>query len=134
MKTMSSTRFFVMIKPDGVKRGLVGEVISRFEKKGFVLHNMKMTIPSTTIAEKHYEEHKGKAFFATLIKFTTSGPVIPMVWEGNIQVARNIVGATVPWEAKKGTIRGASACAMPANLVHCSDSIESAQREVSLWF
>lgn len=131
---MSSIRFFVMIKPDGVKRGLVGEIISRFEKKGFQLHNMKMLIPSESQARAHYEEHQNKAFFTKLINFTCSGAVIPMIWEGNVEVARNIVGATVPWEAKQGTIRGDYACSMPANLVHCSDSPESALREIKLWF
>ena len=131
---MSSIRFLVMIKPDGVQRGLVGEIISRFEKRGFTLHNMKMVIPSKEIVEDHYEEHEGKAFFDKLVKFTCSGAVVPMIWEGNIQVARNIVGATVPWEAVKGTIRGDYACSIRSNLVHCSDTVESAQREISLWF
>ena len=131
---MSTNRFFVMVKPDGVRRGLVGNIISRFEKKGFVLHNIKMVIPGDDLVKSHYKEHSDKAFFEDLIKFTTSGAVIPMVWEGNIQVARNILGATVPWEAKKGTIRGDYTCAMPANLVHCSDSIENAEREIKLWF
>ena len=131
---MSTNRFFVMVKPDGVQRGLVGEIISRFEKKGFVLHNIKMVIPDSTLARSHYEEHAGKAFFPDLIKFTTSGPVLPMIWEGNIRVARDIVGNTVPWEAEKGTIRGDYTCSMPSNLVHCSDSVESAEREIKLWF
>ncbi len=133
-REMTSIMFFVMIKPDGVKRGLVGEIVSRFEKKGFTLHNMKMTLPTENRAKAHYKEHGGKAFFDKLIKFTCSGAVVAMIWEGNIQVARNIVGATVPWEASKGTIRGDHACSMPNNLVHCSDSVESAQREISLWF
>lgn len=131
---MASIKFFVMIKPDGVKRGLVGEIISRFEKRGFILHDMKMFIPTPELVKEHYEEHEGKAFFQNLIDFTTSGPVVPLVFEGNIQVARNIIGATVPWEAKEGTIRGDFACSMPSNLVHCSDSIESAHREIELWF
>jgi len=123
-----------MIKPDGVKRGLVGEIIARFETKGFILHNMKMVVPSNELAQSHYEEHKEKSFFEKLVNFTCSGAVVPMIWEGNVEVARNIVGATVPWEAKKGTIRGDYACSMPANLIHCSDSAESASREISLWF
>jgi len=123
-----------MIKPDGVKRGLVGEIISRFEKRGFTLHNMKMTTPSKELATSHYEEHQGKAFFEKLTEFTCSGPVVPMIWEGNVEVARTIVGATTPWNAEKGTIRGDFACSMPANLVHCSDSVESAEREIALWF
>ena len=131
---MASIQFFVLIKPDGVKRGLVGEIVSRFEERGFVLNDMKMLVPDETLVKEHYEEHERKAFFEKLVQFTTSGSVVPIIFEGNIQVARNIVGATVPWEAKKGTIRGDYACSMPSNLVHCSDSEESARREISLWF
>jgi len=123
-----------MVKPDGVKRGLVGEIIKRFEIKGFRLCDIRMVIPTQDVAEIHYGEHKGKAFFMKLIDFTCSGHVVPMIWEGNVQVARDIVGATVPWESPKGTIRGDYACCMPANLVHCSDSSESAQKEIKLWF
>jgi len=123
-----------MIKPDGVKRGLVGEIISRFEKKGFELMGMRMMTPNRQIIESHYAEHADKGFYDNLVDFTTSGAVVPMMWRGNIQVARQIIGATVPWEAKTGTIRGDFACTLPANLVHCSDSIESAKRELELWF
>jgi len=131
---MSGVRFFVMVKPDGVKRGLVGEIISRFEKRGFKLHNMKMTVPSKELAAEHYKEHEGKVFFKDLIEFTCSGAVIPMIWEGTVEVAREIVGATIPWDATKGSIRGDYACSLRYNLIHCSDSVESAKREIDLWF
>ncbi len=131
---MASIRFFVMIKPDGVKRGLTGKIISRFETQGFILCNMKMVFPTESTVKTHYEEHTEKVFFDKLVKFTCSGAVIPMIWEGNIRVARHIVGDTVPWKASRGTIRGDFACSMTENLVHCSDSVESAKREISLWF
>lgn len=131
---MTTAPFFVMIKPDGVKRGLVGEIISRFERKGFELMGMNMKTPTRSIIEQHYVEHAGKGFYNNLVEFTTSGMVVPMMWRGNIQVARQIVGATVPWDAQGGTIRGDYACTLPENLVHCSDSLESAKRELELWF
>lgn len=125
---------FVMIKPDGVKRKLVGEIISRFERKGFDLLLIEVRNPVREMIEEHYKEHRHKGFFEKLVNFTLSGPVIMMVWNGDVQVARNIVGATVPWEAEKGTIRGDLACSMDENLIHCSDSIESSKREIGLWF
>lgn len=131
---MSSDSFFLMAKPDALQRGLLGEIISRFEKKGFKLEQMKIVYTEEFIAERHYEEHKGKAFYDNLIKFTISGPVCAMVWSGNIQVARNMTGDTLPWDAKPGTIRGDYASSLPNNLVHCSDSYESAKREIKLWF
>ena len=131
---MATSIFFVMIKPDGIKRRLVGKIISRFERKGFELINMKMHLPSKQIIEQHYLEHADKSFYEELIEFTTSGPVIPMLWKGNIEVARQIVGKTVPWDARKGTIRGDFACCLPQNLVHCSDTVESAKNETELWF
>ena len=127
-------KLFVMIKPDGVKRGLIGEIISRFEKKGFNLEAMKMVVPSCKLVEGHYEEHSKKGFFDDLVKFTTSGPVVAMIWNGDVQVARKLVGSTLPWKADVGTIRGDMACCMRENLVHCSDSVESSKREITLWF
>ena len=129
-----SARFLVFAKPDAVRRNLVGEIISRFERKGFVLENIKRIQPDRSTVEKHYEEHRDKPFFDGLVSFTTSGPVVIMEWAGNISAARALVGATKPWEASPGTIRGDLGSSTPDNLVHCSDSEESAQRELELWF
>ena len=132
---MATIPFFVMIKPDGVQRGLVGEIISRFERRGFILQSMRM-IPkesSSLIIEEHYRAHADKIFYDELIDFSSSGSVVAMIWLGNIKVARNLVGDTIPWDAKVGTIRGDLACSTPANLVHCSADPESAIREISLW-
>ena len=132
---MLTIDFFVMIKPDGVKRGLVGEIISRFEKKGFELVDMRFMVPDIEIVKRHYAEQSVMTFFKKLVKFTCSGKVVLMKWNGNIQVAReHIVGDTIPWKAVKGTIRGDFTCSMPENLIHCSDSPESAIREIGLWF
>lgn len=131
---MSSNRLFVMIKPDGVRRRLIGEIISRFERKGFTISNMRMIHPSRELVEEHYREHKGKIFFDKLVDFTTSGEVVAMTMEGNIEVARAIIGTTTPWEAERGTIRGDLASSIRENLVHCSDSSMSAKREIGIWF
>jgi nucleoside-diphosphate kinase len=131
---MASNRLFVMIKPDGVRRRLIGEIISRFERKGFVIKEMKMMLPSKDLVEEHYQEHKGKVFFDKLVDFTTSGEVVAMTMIGNIEVARAVVGATTPWEAERGTIRGDLASSIRENLVHCSDSQISAKREIGIWF
>jgi len=126
---------FVMIKPGGVRRNLVGEIISRFEKKGFELVDMKfLPKPNTELVKCHYEEHASKGFFKDLVDNITEGPVIAIKFSGNVQVARKIVGKTLPWEAEQGTIRGDLACCLRDNLVHCSDSIESSKREIGLWF
>ena len=122
-----------MAKPDAVERGLVGEIISRFERKGFKLYMCrKFHTPETLVAE-HYKEHQGKSFYQDLISFTLEGPVFAMIWYGNITVARAMVGATRPEDALPGTIRGDFACSLPANLIHCSDGPESATHEVDLW-
>ncbi|WP_020617723.1 nucleoside-diphosphate kinase [Paenibacillus daejeonensis] len=129
-------RTFVMVKPDGVKRGLMGEIVSRFEKKGLVLKDIKvMTIP-TALAEEHYREHKEKKFFGELVDFITSGPVLAMIWEGDKAVtnARSLIGKTNPAEAAPGTIRGDFALIMDSNIVHGADSPESAEREIGLFF
>lgn len=129
-------RTYLMIKPDGVQRGLCGEIVSRFEKKGLKLVAMKlMTIPKAT-AEKHYGEHAGKKFFPSLIKYITSGPVLAMVWEGEnaVQVCRNLMGKTNPQESAPGTIRGDYAMVTGVNIIHGSDSSASAEREISLFF
>ena len=129
-------RTFVMVKPDGVKRGLIGEVIKRIEQKGLKIVAMKMIEVSKELAEKHYAEHKEKPFFQNLISYITSGPVVAMVVEGKeaVKVMRNLVGKTNPIEASPGTIRGDLAMDIGRNVVHASDSIESAEREISLFF
>lgn len=130
---MSAQRFFVMAKPDAVKRGLIGEIISRFEKRGFILEKMRLFKPEASLIEEHYQEHKGKTFYQGLIDFSTSGSVCAMIWNGNIQVARSLIGSTLPWDAQIGTIRGDYASSLPNNLVHCSDGPESGKRESDLW-
>ena len=129
-------RTFVMVKPDGVKRGLIGEVIKRIERKGLKIVAMKMIEISRDLAERHYAEHREKPFFNNLIDYITSGPVVAMVVEGKeaVKVVRNLVGATNPVEASPGTIRGDFAMDIGRNVVHASDSLESAEREISLFF
>ncbi|UOQ42711.1 nucleoside-diphosphate kinase [Halobacillus salinarum] len=127
---------FLMIKPDGVQRSLVGEITSRFEKKGFKLAGAKLMVISNELAEKHYGEHKDKPFFGELVDFITSGPVFAMVWEGEnvIGTARQMMGATNPKEAAPGTIRGDYGVIVGKNIIHGSDSQESAEREIGLFF
>ena len=127
---------FVMLKPDAVQRNLIGEIICRFEKKGLKAVAIKMLEISRDMAEKHYGEHRGKPFFAELVNFITSGPVVAMIWEGKgaIQVARQMMGSTDPQEALPGTIRGDYGLFTGNNNVHGSDSPESAAREISLFF
>ena len=127
---------FFMIKPDGVKRNLIGEIISRIEKKGFKITKIKMMILSQDLAEEHYGEHKDKPFFSDLISFITSGPVVAMQVEGENVVLqiRNIMGATNPSDATPGSIRGDLAIELDKNVVHGSDSDESAERELNLFF
>ncbi|MDJ0518588.1 MAG: nucleoside-diphosphate kinase [Okeania sp. SIO2F4] len=129
-------RTFIAIKPDGVQRGLVGQIISRFETKGFTLVGLKIMSVSKELAEKHYEVHKERPFFPGLIQFITSGPVVAMVWEGEgvVASARKIIGATNPLSAEPGTIRGDYGISVGRNLIHGSDAIETAQNEISLWF
>ncbi len=129
-------RTFIAIKPDGVQRGLVGEVIKRFEAKGFTLVGMKLLKVSKELAEQHYDVHKEKPFFAGLVSFIISSPVVAMVWEGDgvVATARKIIGATNPLSAELGTIRGDFGVSIGRNLIHGSDAIETAQREINLWF
>lgn len=129
-------RTFIMIKPDGVQRHLTGEIIHRFERKGFTLVGLKMVQVSRELAEKHYAVHKERPFFNSLIEFITSAPVIAMVWEGEnvVSAARNLIGATNPTTADPGSIRGDFGVSIGRNLIHGSDAIETAQTEVSLWF
>jgi nucleoside-diphosphate kinase len=133
---MVSQLEFVMIKPDGVKRRLIGEIISRFEKRGLNIIAMKMARISRETAEKLYEEHKGKSFFEDLISYITSGPVVCMVIEGDeaVSVIRKMIGATDPKEALPGTIRGDFALSKAENVIHASDSPEKAKKEMSLFF
>lgn len=129
-------RSFVMVKPDGVKRRLVGEVVARLERRGLTLVAMKMMQIPTALAEEHYAAHKGKSFFPGLIEFITSGPVVAMVWEGPkaIEIIRTTMGATDPAKAAPGTIRGDLAVDIGENIVHGSDGPESAVREIGLFF
>lgn len=126
----------VLVKPDGVKKHICGEIISRFERKGLVVHAIKMIKVSEELAKKHYAEHEGKGFFNDLISFITSGPVLAMVLEGENAVAavRQINGATNPLEAVPGSIRGDFATSIDENVVHASDAPETATREIGLWF
>ena len=127
---------FFMIKPDGVRRNLVGEVISRVEEKGFEITKIKMMMISKSLAEEHYEEHKDKPFFNDLVEFITSGPVVAMQVEGENVVAqiRNLMGVTNPSDATPGSIRGDLATELDQNVVHGSDSDTSAERELNLFF
>lgn len=127
---------FVMVKPDGVQRGLIGKIVERFEAKGFKLVGAKLMHISTDLAETHYGEHKAKPFFGELVDFITSGPVFAMVWEGEAVVAssRNLIGATNPQESNPGSIRGDYAATLAKNVIHGSDSVESAVREINLFF
>lgn len=129
-------RTFIMVKPDGVQRQLVGEVIRRFETKGFKLVGLKLMSVSQELAEKHYEALKDKSFFSGLVKFICSSPVVAMVWEGDnvVVTSRQMIGATNPHAAAPGTIRGDFGVAVGRNLIHGSDAIETANREIALWF
>jgi nucleoside-diphosphate kinase len=129
-------RTFIAIKPDGVQRALVGQIISRFETKGFTLVGLKLIKVSRELAEQHYDVHRERPFFAGLVDFITSGPVAAMVWEGDgvVASARKLIGATNPLTAEPGTIRGDFGVNIGRNLIHGSDAIETAQREIALWF
>ncbi|MEB3173770.1 MAG: nucleoside-diphosphate kinase [Cyanobacteriota bacterium] len=129
-------RTFIMVKPDGVQRNLVGEIIRRFENKGFKLAGLKLMSVSQELAEQHYDSLKDKAFFPGLVKFICSSPVVAMVWEGDnaVVTSRQMIGATNPHAAAPGTIRGDFGVAVGRNLIHGSDAIETAQREIALWF
>lgn len=125
-----------MVKPDGVSRGLVGEVISRFERKGLKLEQIRTLTISEEIAREHYAEHVDRSFFPELLEFITSGPVVAMEWSGDsaVSVARTMMGATDPKESSPGTLRGDFGLAVTHNLVHGSDSVESATRELAIFF
>lgn len=127
---------FIMVKPDGVQRGLVGEIVNRFEQKGFTLKGAKLMQVSQDLAEEHYGEHKERPFFGELVDFITSAPVFAMVWEGEnvVLTARTMIGETNPSEAAPGSIRGDYAVTVGKNMIHGSDSVESAEREINLFF
>ncbi len=132
----SIQRTFVILKPDAVQRGLVGEILGRFESKGLKLVGMKLMTATADMAKQHYQEHAAKPFFAGLVGFITSSPLIALVLEGDeaITVARTLIGATDGRKAAPGTIRGDFGCSKSNNLVHGSDSPESAARELAIWF
>jgi len=125
-----------MVKPDGVQRGVIGDIVARFERKGFQLVGAKLMQVSRELAEQHYAEHKERPFFGELVEFITSGPVFAMVWEGEnvIATARQMMGKTNPQEALPGTIRGDFGLTVGKNIIHGSDSKESAAREIQLFF
>lgn len=129
-------RTLVLIKPDGVARGLAGEILARFESRGLELRAAKLLVVDSELAGEHYGEHREKPFFGELVEFIASAPTLALVLEGEsaIEVVRTTMGATNPVGANPGTIRGDLALAMPDNLVHGSDSPESAAREIDLWF
>jgi nucleoside-diphosphate kinase len=129
-------RTFIMVKPNGVAGGLVGEIVARFERRGFVLRAMKALRIDRALAERHYAEHVGKPFFEPLVAFITNGPVVAMVWEGReaVKVGRAMMGPTDPVDAAPGTIRGDFALSKEENVVHGSDSPASAEREIGLFF
>lgn len=129
-------RTFVMIKPDGVQRNLVGEVVRRFEGKGWRLAALRMLRVTRVMAESHYQEHLGKPFYPGLVDYIASGPVVAMVWEGKgvVAGARKLIGATNPAEAAPGTIRGDYGVEVGRNIIHGADSADSAAREIGIYF
>jgi nucleoside-diphosphate kinase len=133
---MAVERTLILAKPDAVRRSLAGEILARFERRGFALRAARLVRVDRALAEQHYAEHAEKPFFGELVAFITSGPTLAFVLEGEgaIATARTTIGATSPAEAAPGTIRGDLAVSMPDNLVHGSDSPESAERELALWF
>jgi nucleoside-diphosphate kinase len=126
----------VLVKPDGVRRGLVGEIIRRFENRTLRIDALKIVRPSRETVERHYEVHRGKPFFDGVVDFMSAGPVVAMVLSGEnaVAIVRGMMGALKPLEAQPGTIRGDYTLSIQENLVHGSDSLESAEREISVWF
>jgi nucleoside-diphosphate kinase len=133
---LAAERTLVLIKPDAVQRRLAGEILARFERRGLEIREARLLTVDRALAEEHYAEHREKPFFGELVDFITSAPTLALVLEGEsaISVVRTTMGSTNPTESAPGTIRGDLALAMPNNLVHGSDSPESAQREIALWF
>jgi nucleoside-diphosphate kinase len=133
---MSRSKTFIMVKPDGVARGLTGSIMKRFEERGFHLLQAKLMTVERELAERHYAEHKDKPFFQDLIDYITTGQVFAMVWEAEnaVEIARLMMGPTNPAKAPPGTIRGDYATSVESNVIHGSDSAESAEREIALFF
>jgi nucleoside-diphosphate kinase len=133
---LAAEKTLVLIKPDAVQRKLAGEILARFERRGLEIRSARLLTVDRALADEHYAEHREKPFFGELVDFITSAPTLALVLEGEaaISVVRTTMGATNPTDAAPGTIRGDLALAMPDNLVHGSDSPESAQREIALWF
>eukprot|EP00162_Nutomonas_longa_P021643 comp4638_c0_seq1/m.3393 comp4638_c0_seq1/g.3393 ORF comp4638_c0_seq1/g.3393 comp4638_c0_seq1/m.3393 type:complete len:153 (+) comp4638_c0_seq1:19-477(+) len=134
---MSNTeRTYIMIKPDGVQRGLVGEIITRFERRGYKLVGLKSLVPSLDQAKAHYDDLKAKPFFNGLTTYLASGPVVCMAWEGKnvVKGGRTLIGETNPQNSLPGTIRGDFSLDIGRNIIHGSDSVESANKELALWF
>ena len=133
---VSRERTYIMIKPDGVQRGLIGPIVTRFEQRGFKLVAMKLVTPGKAHLEQHYADLSSKGFFAGLIEYMNSGPVCAMVWEGDNAVAtgRKMLGATKPFDSAPGTIRGDYCIDVGRNIIHGSDSVDSANHEIALWF
>ncbi|XP_065170615.1 nucleoside diphosphate kinase-like [Atheta coriaria] len=129
-------RTFIMVKPDGVQRGLVGKIIERFERKGFQLVALKMMCAGEDLLRKHYKNIEDKPFFDSIVKYMSSGPVVPMVWQGHgvVKAGRTLLGQTDPAASAPGTVRGDFAVNISRNVCHGSDSPETAQREIKLWF
>ena len=134
--TAAKERTFIMIKPDGVQRGLIGQIIQRFETKGFKLVAMKLCAPGAAHFEEHYADLSSKGFFKGLIEYASSGPVCAMVWEGDnaVVTGRKMLGATKPLDSEPGTIRGDFCIDVGRNIIHGSDAVESANKEIALWF
>ncbi|XP_063077908.1 nucleoside diphosphate kinase A-like [Engraulis encrasicolus] len=133
---MADERTFIAVKPDGVQRGLIGEVIKRFEQRGFKLVGMKFLVPTEDLAKQHYGDLKDLPFFAGLCKYTASGPVAAMVWEGLniVKMGRMMLGETNPADSKPGSIRGDFCIQVGRNIIHGSDSTDNAKKEIGLWF
>ncbi|CDJ37970.1 nucleoside diphosphate kinase, putative [Eimeria tenella] len=129
-------RTYIMLKPDGLQRGLLGEVLRRFEQRGFKLVALKLVNPSSQTLEQHYRDLSDKPFFRVLMNYMSSGPVVAMVWEGTdvVKQARKMLGETRPLDSQPGTIRGDFCIDVGRNLIHGSDSVEAAEREIKLWF
>lgn len=133
---MGKERTLVIVKPDGVQRGLIGPILSRLEARGLKIIGLKLVAVSRSLAERHYAEHEGKPFYPGLLNYITSGPVVVACFEGTsaVQMVRNSVGATNPLNAAPGTLRGDLALDIGRNLIHASDAPETAERELALWF
>uniref|UniRef100_A0A8C5WFD8 Nucleoside diphosphate kinase n=1 Tax=Leptobrachium leishanense TaxID=445787 RepID=A0A8C5WFD8_9ANUR len=136
MAAANKERTFIAVKPDGVQRGLIGEVIKRFEQKGFKLVALKLKCASEELLKQHYIDLKDRPFYPGLVKYMGSGPVAAMVWEGlsAVKTGRVMLGETNPADSKPGTIRGDLCIQVGRNIIHGSDSVESAKKEIALWF